>query len=866
MQQQEILPVLYDLSVTIGGEVRLASLLTRTLQRLLYHTSFSAGFVCLNLPKCEGPEATQQVSMAAAVGDFELMGRVGQPIGLPCELLYGCAERLCEQSALLAQLGTTHSRYQAFLRLPLENQGVILLLAMEPPATLLNLGQILQPVLSQLARAIVLCRTHDAQQNAAKATQEQLQKSLAQIESQFVTLMELSPIGVCLSCDGFIVNGNTAFLKLFGYDDISQLLDQPLTHCIAPAQRGQVSQMVGLRALGRASEAPYETVGLRRDGTQFAFMVSSKRVETDQGARTFSYVIDLTQQKLAEQSLRSVNTMLRQVLETAPLRIFWKDRDLRYLGCNQAFARDAGLNSPDDLVGKFDTELGWQAQADLYRADDLRVMNSNTPRLNFEEPQSTPDGRQIWLRTSKVPLLGTDGLPFGVLGIYDDITEQKRAAAQIHQLAHYDSLTGLPNRRLLHDSLDTALAASARSRRFGAVLLLDLDDFKTINDTLGLPFGDKLLVELGARLSTCVGEGGVVARPGGDEFIVMLEGLSILPHEAATQAELVAEKIRQSLSEPYLLEDVPMQTTPSIGIVLFQGNNDTSDALLKHADAAMYQAKHAGRNTIRFFDPVVQSELEDRLSLVADLEQALARGQLTLHFQKQVNSDERTLGAEVLLRWTHPQRGMVSPAQFIPLAEETGIIVPIGLWVLHSACSQLKAWQAHSGLRDLTLAVNVSARQFHQADFVDQVRHILVATGAKPALLKLELTESVVLKQVEDATAKMRTLKLLGLSFSLDDFGTGYSSLQYLKRLPLDQVKIDQSFVRDITTDPNDAAIVQTIIAMTEALGLNVIAEGVETRQQQLFLEQRGCHAFQGFFFGRPVPLTQFESDINQRV
>jgi EAL domain-containing protein (putative c-di-GMP-specific phosphodiesterase class I) len=357
-----------------------------------------------------------------------------------------------------------------------------------------------------------------------------------------------------------------------------------------------------------------------------------------------------------------------------------------------------------------------------------------------------------------------------------------------------------------------------------------------------------------------VGEDGVVARPGGDEFIVMLEGLSVLPHEAAPQAELIAEKIRLSLSQPFLLDSAPLQTTPSIGIAVFQGNSDNSDALLKHADVAMYQAKDAGRNTIRFFDPLMQSELEDRLSLVADLEQAVARGQLALYFQKQVNSDGRALGAEVLLRWMHPMRGMVSPAQFIPLAEETGVIVPIGLWVLRHACLQLKAWQMVSGLRDLTLAVNVSAKQFHQADFVDQVSHILLATGAKPSHLKLELTESVVLEQVEDATAKMRKLQLLGISFSLDDFGTGYSSLQYLKRLPLDQLKIDQGFVRNIVTDPNDAAIARMVVALAESMGLAVIAEGVEIQAQADFLAHLGCHAYQGYLFSRPLPLEALEA------
>ena len=865
MQHEDILPVLYDLSVTIGGEVRLKPLLTRTLQRLLYHTSFSAGLVCLDMPPCEGDQTTSTVHVAAAVGDFDLIGSIDKKIELPCALIYGCSSFAVAQEGLLENLGNPRTRYHSFLRLPLEGNGVILLLAIQAPATQLQLTHILQPVLAQLSRAVVLCRTHDAQERAAIARQEALRQSLEQVESQFQTLIALSPIGVGLSSDGIVVDCNSAFLTLFGYDSVTELRNQPLFNCIAPEQRALLAERVRLRALGMASEDTYETVGLRRDGTQFPFLVSSKRIETDSGARTFSYFIDLTEQKLAEQKLLDINKMMRLVLETAPLRIFWKDKESRYLGCNQAFASDAGVSSPQDLIGKLDSQLGWREQAALYRADDLQVMTGKTPRLNFEEPQTTPDGRQIWLRTSKVPLLGEDGVEFGVLGVYDDITDQKLAEAQIHRLAHYDSLTGLANRRLLQDLLVKAMHHSAQTQRFGALLFLDLDDFRTLNDTRGPAVGDSLLIEVGRRLNACAREAGIVARPGGDEFIVMLEGLGTQPGDAASQAEQMAERMRQMLSESCVIDGVEVQITPSIGIVLFKGEVESADSLLKHADAAMYQAKSAGRNTIRFFDPQIQAALEDRLNLLADLGQAIEGGQLLLYFQKQVNADGYPLGAEALLRWIHPARGLVSPAQFIPLAEQTGLIMPMGLWVLRTACEQLKSWHGKRGMRDLTLAVNVSAKQFHQADFVEQVRRVLVETGAKPSHLKLELTESVVLENVEDAIAKMRALKLLGIGFSMDDFGTGYSSLQYLTKLPLDQVKIDQSFVRDIVADTNNAAIVQTIIAMTEALGLNVIAEGVETREQQEFLERRGCHAFQGYFFGRPLPLADFEREINRR-
>jgi diguanylate cyclase (GGDEF)-like protein/PAS domain S-box-containing protein len=864
MQHQDILPVLYDLSVTIGGETRLHSLLTRTLQRLMYHTSYAAGFVCLDLQKCNESDEQAEVCIDAAVGDFELINLLGKQVMLPSGLLLGGAKRECEYRSLLEKVAGIHTPYRCFLRLPINQHGVMVLMATQAPETELPLTQILQPMLAQLAKAIVLCQSNDAQTAAALEKQGQMQHSLNQIEAHFRALMELSPIGVAFSSDGITVDGNTMFLQMFGYEDIAELRGGQLTALIAPQARDKIQERIKLRAQGLPLDNTYETVGLRKDGSQFPFLVSAKRVETKQGVRTFTYFIDLSEQKRTEQALRSSNEMLRTILETAPLRVFWKDTTLHFMGCNTAFAQDAGLERPEQLLGKDDFQMGWSAQAELYREDDRMVMDSNQPRLNYEEPQTTPDGKQIWLRTSKVPLHDADGKVMGVLGLYDDITERKHAEAQIHQLAFFDTLTELPNRRLMRDRLQQALVVSARSKNHGAVIFLDLDDFKTLNDSKGHSVGDLMLVEVAKRLTSCIRDGDTVSRLGGDEFVVILENLSSNMTEAASQSERVAEKIHSSLSERYYLDNSELHTTPSIGIALFQAHLHTPDTLLKHADTAMYQAKQAGRNTIRFFDPKMQADLEERLNLAEDLGLSIAREQLFLYFQKQVDSEGRSIGAEVLLRWIHPERGLVSPAQFIPLAEETGIIIPIGLWVLQAACAQLKRWQSRSSTRDLSLAVNVSAKQFRKTDFVDQVRRVLVETGAKPSHLKLELTESMVLENVEDTISRMRELKLLGISFSMDDFGTGYSSLQYLKRLPLDQIKIDQSFVRDIASDPNDAAIVKTIIAMTEALGLNVIAEGVETREQRDFLDLRGCHTFQGYLFGRPVPLIEFEQDLQR--
>ncbi|MFZ3016880.1 MAG: EAL domain-containing protein [Gallionella sp.] len=459
---------------------------------------------------------------------------------------------------------------------------------------------------------------------------------------------------------------------------------------------------------------------------------------------------------------------------------------------------------------------------------------------------------------------GTDfrAMAQAVLNFRAALVERKQAEAQVYQLAFYDPLTHLPNRRLLVERLQQALSLSARSGQYGALLFLDLDNFKAINDTKGHDIGDLLLIEVAKRLESCTREGDTVARTGGDEFVVLIESLKTRAAAAAAQAELVSGNIREVLNRPYVINDYTHYISPSIGIVMFKGHQERVDDLLKYADAAMYQAKTAGRNAVRFYDPALQVALEARADMESELRLALEQQQFELHYQVQVDSQRRPLGAEALLRWQHPERGMVAPGLFIPLAEETGLIVPIGSWVLRTACARLKAWESDALTRDLKLAVNVSVRQFRQGDFVAQVRQVLRDSGAKPSHLKLELTESMVVDNVEDTIAKMRELKQLGVSFSMDDFGTGYSSLQYLKQLPLDQIKIDQSFVRDIVSGSNDATIVQTIIAMGDAMGLDVIAEGVETEVQREFLERHGCHAFQGYLFGRPLPLDQFAAAL----
>ncbi len=480
--------------------------------------------------------------------------------------------------------------------------------------------------------------------------------------------------------------------------------------------------------------------------------------------------------------------------------------------------------------------------------------------FNMEYRLRRHDGEYRWILNHGVPRYDDKGVFLGYIGSCIDITQKKSAADEIERLAFYDPLTGLPNRRLLQDRLKLALAASHRSGRQGALLFIDMDNFKTLNDTLGHDFGDLLLQQVAQRLESCLREGDTVARLGGDEFVVMLEDLSEHAIEAAAQTEMIGDKILTILNLPYRLIVHNHHSTPSIGATLFSAHPQSVDELLKQADIAMYQAKASGRNALRFFDPQMQIGIDARVALEADLRKALAKNQFSLHYQPQVYHNDSVIGAEVLLRLNHPQRGLIFPADFIALAEETGLILAIGKWVLETVCAQIKIWEGNEQTRHLQLAVNVSAKQFRQPDFVDQISGILQHSGINPERLKLELTETVVIDNIEDTILKMKALRAIGVHFSMDDFGTGYSSLAYLTQLPLDQLKIDQSFIRNISVKPSDSVIVQTIIGMAKNLGMEVIAEGVETEVKRAFLERHGCPAYQGYLFSKAVPIEQFES------
>ena len=451
-----------------------------------------------------------------------------------------------------------------------------------------------------------------------------------------------------------------------------------------------------------------------------------------------------------------------------------------------------------------------------------------------------------------------------MVGFIRDITDRKRAELEINDLAFYDPLTKLPNRRLLRERLDAMLFKRNRQKTYSAIIFIDLDNFKILNDTRGHDVGDLLLIEVAARLKSCVRLEDTVARLGGDEFVVILEHLSADVAQATQQAEVVGEKIRMELCQSYLIKDFDHFSTPSIGINMFHSDEMSVDELLKRADTAMYQAKQAGRNAVRFFDPEMQATLEARAKLEDDLRFAIETNQLKLLLQMQVNESNQIVGAEALIRWEHPEQGLIYPSQFVPFAEESLLILPIGQWVLETACEQLLAWKSNPLTQDLNIAINVSARQFRQANFVEQVRLTLAKFSISPSRLKLELTESLVFDNIADSITKMRELRSLGIQFAMDDFGTGYASLIYLKSLPLSQIKIDRSFVRDIAIDKDDEIIVQTIISMAHNLGLEVIAEGVETIEQLEFLRKSGCKAFQGHLFGKAMSPKEFNQLINQ--
>jgi diguanylate cyclase (GGDEF)-like protein/PAS domain S-box-containing protein len=563
-------------------------------------------------------------------------------------------------------------------------------------------------------------------------------------------------------------------------------------------------------------------------------------------------------------SLRASEERLATILNSVDAHIYIKGPDLRYRYVNskmsELFQRDAA-----DITGCGDDVLFDADTTAALASNDRKVLDSGERLVVEEFTRGLEHGWQRTFLSVKLPLRDADGRITSLCGISTDITEQHLLLAQLHELANFDPLTRLPNRQQLLQRLGEALDACARHAQQGALLVLNLDRFQALNDTRGHAAGDQWLQRVAERIRPCLREGQLAARLGADEFGFVIPHLPLSGHEAQRQVATFAQSILDVAGGADELAGQTYRGAGSIGVSLFADDSATAEDVLRRADLALSEAKLAGGNRVRFFQPEMQTALAARASLEDDLRAGLEAGQFLLHFQPQVEQQGRPIGVEALIRWRHPQRGLVPPASFIPLAEACGLIEPIGRWVLDEACRQLGAWQTDAATRHLRMSVNVSARQLHLAGFVDEVLGILHSHAAPPAQLELEITESLLVEDIDEAVGKLQALRRHGIRIALDDFGTGYSTLNYIKRLPLDMLKIDTSFVRDLLLDANDLAIVRTIIGLGVSLGLEVLAEGVEDQGQHQVLEDLGCRLFQGFHYSRPLPVDALSDWLHAR-
>ena len=662
----------------------------------------------------------------------------------------------------------------------------------------------------------------------------------------------------------YVSHGMTAICGLD--QDSLRHTDQPWRDLLHPDDRR--TMRMALQQSARELQ-PFETdfrISHPDDGhTVWLWTRAQPHREPDGAVIWNGYVADWSSEKGTEEALKHSNQLLVEAQEVARLGYFITDVS------TGDWTSSALLDSIFGIDANFvRSSTGWVSLVEPEFRDALRDAYqkavANKSGFSVEYQLRRPkDERVVWVQAMGRLEFDAKGRALRIVGTVQDITQRKKAEADILSLAYYDPLTGLPNRRLLFDRLNQALVDRNTDHGHGALMFIDLDNFKDLNDTLGHDKGDSLLQMVALRLLSCVRETDTVSRLGGDEFVLLLPKLELQPGDDPVQvAEAVGLKVIAALGRPYSLSGAAHTSTPSMGVALFADEGMVVEEVIKRADVAMYQAKAGGRNTLRFFDPAIQAEFAQRLQLAEDLRDALAKNQLTLQYQPQHDHLGRLIGAEALLRWTHPTRGPVSPAVFIPLAEQVGLIGLVGQWVLSTAAQQLKVWLSDDRLTALktgfTLAVNVSAHQFRSRDFVDDVLRVIRQAELAPGVLKLELTESLMVHDVEDIISKMNALRPAGVLFSLDDFGTGYSSLTYLKRLPLDQLKIDQSFVRDVMDNANDAGIARTVVALGHTLGLEVIAEGVETESQRQFLLDIGCECYQGYLFSRPLVSKDFEA------
>ncbi len=682
----------------------------------------------------------------------------------------------------------------------------------------------------------------------------QAEKRLQENEEALRRLFEDAKDPLLLLGQGCVVDCNTAALQLLGFASKTEFLGHRAADFSPLLQPdGQPSADKEAAMIAAAHRFGYhrcEWTLQRTDGRLVPVEVTLTSITLRGEVILHALCRDVSERRLAETRLR----LLAAVFEHSAEGIMVSDRDNRILEVNAAFSRLTGY-SADEVRGN-DPRLLSSGRTTAAEFEAMWQAVALTGHWQGEIWDRRKDGSYYpkWLSISTIK--GPEGQIEYYIGNFVDISERKEAEEKISHLAHYDTLTDLPNRSNLKGRLEQAIAVARREggQHSVAVMFLDLDRFKSINDTLGHHIGDALLLEVATRLRASVRESDVIARLGGDEFVVVLTGAD------GVAAERVASKILRALAEGYQIDGRSLHTTASIGIAVFPGDGESVEALMQHADAAMYHAKASGRNNVQFFTASMNEAARVRRQLEDDLHQALHERQFVLHYQPQVDAERRLFGAEALLRWLHPQRGLIPPGEFIPLAEDTGLIVPIGQWAMETVCAQLKVWSTDRRSRDLQVAVNVSARQFRQPDFVDKLQQTIERSGTDPARLKLELTESLVLDNVADTITKMNAAKRLGVSFSMDDFGTGYSSLSYLTRLPLDQLKIDRTFVSRLPDNQSDAVIAQTIVTMGRSLGLKVIAEGVENEAQLAFLDGHGCHGYQGFLFSRPLASDAFQA------
>ncbi|MGB3575776.1 MAG: PAS domain S-box protein [Candidatus Sulfotelmatobacter sp.] len=675
-----------------------------------------------------------------------------------------------------------------------------------------------------------------------------------QLRLQAASLEAAANAIVITDYEGKIVWVNRAFTAMTGYSKEEVLGKDPRLLKSEEQPESYYAELWSTISSGKIWHS--ELVNRRKDGTTYTEEMTITPIAQNVGQANWSHFIaikqDITERKRAEEELYRAHQMLQTVLNTIPQRVFWKDLNCTYVGCNRAFATDAGLNNPAEIIGKSDFELAWSGTADRYRADDKRIMEQGSTKLNFDEPQSRADGSLLWLRTSKLPLWDREGKVIGVIGTYEDITERKVAEDRVKFLAFYDALTELPNRALLQDRLSKALANARRQKDRVALLFLDLDRFKDTNDSLGHSLGDLLLQNVAERLKRCAREQDTVARLGGDEFLIVLTNVKEI-----ADASVAAERFMQAMTAEFVVQGHSLSINCSVGISMFPEHGTDGEILIKNADAAMYSAKESGRNNFRFFTEDMNAQGVERLTLGNGLRLALDKKELFLVYQPQVDIvSGKIIGLEALLRWQHPTLGLVPPDKFIRIAENCGLIVPIGEWVVRTACRQARKWQ-DEGLPAVSIAINVSAVQFRQEDFCELIRRVLHETGLAPQYLELELTEGLLLANADVTFSVLQELKAMGLTLAIDDFGTGYSNFNYLRQFRVSNLKLDRSFIRDVAVNPDDAAITTAIISMAKSLNLKVIAEGVEDEAQMSFLRAHQCDEIQGYYFSKPLAVDK---------